>query len=244
MLGVYDLNNMKNLTDLVCNIYGSMDAQSLHIIGFSSNTLRQDVVSADKPNRMKKRDVNKYGENLKTPDMKGLYLLLDYYPKPGISFFFTFTISGKNNDEISMDSHDPMHINTARPECSVICPNETCVSGSTDGKLVSWNFRSQKTVGQFVDLSLKKSGSKGSLSSTAMQCAHGASITCLEVDSKKGIIISGSKDCMVKLWNLTSRKLMGTYAGHQSDVRLSSLLCLEIQLLIFVIKFSKNLIQI
>lgn len=206
VLGIYDLTKMNSLSNLVCNINGTMDARNLRIVGFSSRSPQTVTMAtlADKANRK---------------SAKSLFLVLNYFPKVNMSFFFTFTICGDAADEISMDSHDPLHVDTTSPECSAVGPNEVCVTGSTRGQLLRWNVRTQVVDGDFVDRSTKKR--KKEDSKEGGRFAHEGPVTCVAVDFKKGVVVSGGRDHKVKVWNLSSRELMTTFAGHQESVSFS-----------------------
>lgn len=216
VLGIYDLTKMKSLSNLICNIYGTMDARNLRIVGFSSRSSQTETMAtdADKANRSSTTNATASDIRNKKSGAKNLFLVLNYFPKVDMSFFFTFTICGDKVDEISMDSHDPLHVDTANPDCSAVGPNEVCVTGSIGGQLLCWNVRTQVIEGEFFDQSTKKQKKE----STTGRVAHDGPVTCVAVDFKKGVVVSGGRDRKVKVWNLSNRELVTTFAGHQESV--------------------------
>eukprot|EP00879_Flechtneria_rotunda_P018994 GHRR01019941.1.p1 GENE.GHRR01019941.1~~GHRR01019941.1.p1 ORF type:complete len:160 (+),score=53.29 GHRR01019941.1:62-481(+) len=48
--------------------------------------------------------------------------------------------------------------------------------------------------------------------------AHLHEITCCAVNRRGNLIATGGADCAVKLWDLKTGRLAGTYAGHTSTV--------------------------
>lgn len=207
---------MKALSNLICNIYGTMDARNLRIVGFSSRSPQTETMAtdADKANRSSTIDAIASDSKNKKSGAKNLFLVLNYFPKVDMSFFFTFMICGDKMDEISMDSHDPIHVDTANPDCSAVGPNEVCVTGSTGGQLLRWNIRTQVIEGYFFNQSTKKQKKE----STVSRVAHEGAVTCVVVDFKKGVVVSGGRDRKVNVWNLSNCELVTTLAGHQESV--------------------------
>ena len=47
---------------------------------------------------------------------------------------------------------------------------------------------------------------------------HHASVLCLQLDSKRNLLVSGSSDSTIKVWNLEGRNVMQTLTGHTESV--------------------------
>ena len=48
--------------------------------------------------------------------------------------------------------------------------------------------------------------------------SHEASVTCLQLNSKRGILVSGSADCTIKIWNIHSQQVIITLRDHTESV--------------------------
>lgn len=48
--------------------------------------------------------------------------------------------------------------------------------------------------------------------------SHEGSVLCLQLDSKRDILISGSSDSTIKVWNLETRQVVQTLRGHTESV--------------------------
>lgn len=48
--------------------------------------------------------------------------------------------------------------------------------------------------------------------------SHKGSVLCLQLDSRRGMLVSGSSDGTIKVWNLKTRQVMQTLRGHTESV--------------------------
>lgn len=225
-LAIYDLFEMTCLTSLHCNIYGNMDCTNLCFLGFTTKSAPSapdelilpgdetmaviEQVEGLNPNKLHDRQKkaerinnNKRITNSDSTENK-LYTVLDYFPSPGVSYFFTFLISGKSLDRISMDLYEPIHIDTLSPSCTMLMPSGSCVTGTPDGTLVEWDVTTQATIGFFTDCStggrVGRHGSHG-------RPAHEAGVMCVE--AKADLVASGDSAGIAKVWSINnSRQLV------------------------------------
>jgi hypothetical protein len=164
VVAIHSLVQTQTVAFMQCNIYGRMDASNLRLLGFSrkpprrpqgvaqSSSNRTFIPSATKriaagglPNASRptpSKDKDRAGARWSSSaTVDGLYVVLDYCPHPGTSYFFTFSIGGGLN-ALSMERTDPMQIDTAGPECCALLPvGGACVCGTTSGTLMQWNVR-------------------------------------------------------------------------------------------------------
>jgi len=69
-----------------------------------------------------------------------LFFLLGFFPDPGSSYFFTFSVDA--SDSLSMERNDPMRLDTRDPSCTVVLPQgAVAYCGTTAGTLIRWNIR-------------------------------------------------------------------------------------------------------
>ena len=225
MLEIYDLFDMKCVTKLHCNISGIMDSRNLRMLGFYTESVPNlSSVATSDASSLKSVEI---GDQEMRPDecrSTSYHLVLDYFPQANVSFFFLFTIGGKNMEEITMDCHQPMHINTVKPECSSILPDGNCLTGSVDGSLVLWNTRTRDVGGKFCDPLLNSSSQKdtrnGVKGGSGRKMAHQGPIMSVAVSVEKQLVVSGGKDGRIKVWSLSNRQLVASVAGCQGEVRI------------------------
>ena len=208
IVAIYDLFEMKCLASLQCNIYSSMDSTNLRLLGFTS-VLEVDDMELESINE---NDVSL--ADVAQPTSNKLYAVLDYFPSDGLSFFFTFVIHGDGMKDISMDHHEPIHLDTISPDCNIVMPNNICISGTKDGSLVVWNVASQMVITNFCDVSHDRFLRSRQTASNL----HVGPVTCLTATQDGMYIVSGGVDGKVKIWNLNNKTLVHTFSKHTERV--------------------------
>ena len=218
-MGIYDLFEMKCTSVLHCNIYGSMNTSNLSLLGFTSYTQAESAVISTIAEAQATTH-NKQMEAIATK-MQRLYGILDYYPQKGMSFFFTFVVEGGHLEKICMDHHEPIHLDTQSPRCSVVVREGCCISGCVDGSLIAWDVATQNIIAHVYDRTLAKAVREGRVTSThrlSHKPAHEGPITCLAMSRDARLLVSGGVDDKVKVWLLGDRQLMHVLAGHTDQV--------------------------
>ena len=208
IVAIYDLFEMKCLASLQCNIYSSMDSTNLRLLGFTSETESNDMELESVS------DNDMASEGVPSATNNKLYAVLDYFPSDSLSFFFTFVVHGEGMKDISMDHHEPIHLDTVSPKCNIVMPGNVCVSGMKDGSLVMWNVASQKVITNFCDDSRGRFLRSRQLASNV----HVGPVTCLAPAQDDTHIVSGGADGKVKLWNLNNKTLIHTFSKHTEQV--------------------------
>jgi len=144
-----------------------MDSSTLRVIGFSRTPPKRPLHAVRRPPsgrafipsatkriaagrlpgapRSTRKNVDLGGDTLNSSSaatvMEGLHAVVDYFPAPGVSYFFSFSIGGRF-DSLSMERNDPMHMDTAGPECCVVLPLDgACICGTTTGAVIQWSTR-------------------------------------------------------------------------------------------------------
>lgn len=161
VVSIHALEPTQTLAFMHCNIHGSMDARNLRLLGFSKKHHAKQsshrgrsaggktfIPSATKrialgglPAAPRSNVKSKPGGGGMPSSDGGLHVVLGYFPEPNVSYFFTWSIDDKLNS-LSMEHSDPMHIDTANPECCIVLLlGGGCVCGTTSGKLVKWSIR-------------------------------------------------------------------------------------------------------
>ena len=125
---------MKCISSLHCSIYGSMDCTNLRLLGFTTAPDSGDPADLESLSG----DMKGAPSATKSDVPPRQYAVLDYFPGEGTSFFFTFVIQGPDLKDISMDHHEPIHLDTLSPQCTAVLPGNLCVSGTKEGTLVLW----------------------------------------------------------------------------------------------------------
>jgi len=155
VLAVHHLTQLRTLTTLHCSVSNDVDAHNLYIIGFSSSQTARSISTSGKIPVSVRTAARKHpGGRASLPWRRttdaGLsdsrtssshwYFLLGFFPAPGTSYFFTFSVDG--SDSLAMQGNDPMHIDTQDPNCSVVLPQGAVVCcGTVAGALIRWNIR-------------------------------------------------------------------------------------------------------
>ena len=195
---------MKCITTLHCSVYGEMNSTNLKLIGFSAMSPK------DRPDTDTSSDAGD----------KHLFAVLDFFPATDTSYFFTFIVGGKTNDEISMSVNEPIHLDTVSPKCSVVIGDGCCVTGSVDGSVIIWDVLTQDVVGNLYDVST--TGIAGKRRSMSSRHAHSSAVTCLALGSDGNVMATGGEDAKVKLWDLEKRLLLHVLVGHTQKVRINA----------------------
>ena len=219
LLGIYDLFELKRVSVLHCNILGSMNTSNLSLLGFTLYTQAESAVISTIAEAQATTN-NKQMEAIATK-MQRLYAVLDYYPQPGMSFFFTFVVEGSRLEKICMDHHEPIHLDTLSPKCSMVIREGCCLTGCVDGSLIAWDVATQNIIAHVYDHSLTKAVREGRITSThcmSLKPAHEGPVTCVAMSTDARVLVSGGVDEKVKVWLLGSRQLMHVLAGHSDQV--------------------------
>ena len=209
IVAIYDLFEIKCLASLQCNIYSSMDSTNLCLLGFTSTPELRDMELES----MTDNDTSL--AELPPTNSSKLFAILDYFPGNGLSYFFTFVIHGDDLKDISMDHHEPIHLDTISPKCNVVMPNNVCVSGTKDGSLVVWNVASQTIITNFCDTTQDHYLRSRHMASNV----HVGPVTCVTSSQDGTFIVSGGADGKVKVWNLHNKTLVHTFSRHSDQVR-------------------------
>ena len=234
---------MTCINSLHCNIYGNMDSSNLRFLGFTTKThtlppdhllsLPGDATMVEieatdlPPNRLhdKQRQAEAKARQREDNDNDNkLYTVLDFYPNRGQSYFFTFVVSGKELDKISMDLYEPIQMDSLSPNCVALLSsssvNGRCVTGTVDGAIVEWDVTNQEVVGYYSDRNIgsrterRPSKRRGS----TVRLAHEGSISCLSVADNEDLMASGGLEGVVKIWSISKRKLLRAVTLHTSMV--------------------------
>ena len=210
VIGIYDLFEMKADSMLHCNIFGSMDCTNLKLVGFTMSPPPAPTEPPQTPAASNKH-----------------YVILDYFPQAGMSFFFTFVIQGAALDQISMESNEPIHMDTMSPGCCATLPNGRCLAGTTDGTLLVWDVTTQKVLGSLYDRAMLEAVRDGKLimqnPHVSGRPAHDGAITAVCVRTSGGsdtVAVSGGEMGRVKVWNLNTHQLMCSINAHKAAVSL------------------------
>jgi len=150
MLAIHHLTQLRTLTSLHCNISTDVDANNLHVVGFSSSRSKRSISTSGKNPPVLRTVARKHpGGRVSLPSRQTTdvgvsgsrwYFLLGFFPAPGTSYFFTFSVDA--SDSLLMECSEPMHIDTEHPNCTVVLPQgAVAYSGTTAGALICWNFR-------------------------------------------------------------------------------------------------------
>ncbi|CAD5125830.1 DgyrCDS14032 [Dimorphilus gyrociliatus] len=122
--------------------------------------------------------------------------------------FVIFDLSASDEDGTKVLS---LHANA---DCTAVLDNQEAVTGTKDGKLVVWSFRTGKTLRQ-VSSPLENSTLGRSAGLTESR-AHDDEVSAVVVDH--GVIVSASHDHTLKVWDLETEKLLHTLNGHTDQV--------------------------
>ena len=211
---------MTCLHSMHCNIYGNMDSSNLQFLGFSyasppapepslmlpgDATMVEIEASDIPPNRL--HDKQRQLASSRANSEGKLTTVLDYFPNPRQSFFFTFVVTGANLDKVSMDVYEPMYVDSISPECAVLFPDGgRCITGTVDGCLVEWDVTTQEILRCFYDSSIGKRQERGG--GRKARLAHEGSVSCMSVQDD--VLASGGMEGVVKVWAASSGKLTST----------------------------------
>ena len=207
---IVDLFEMKCTTTLHCSIHGSMDCTNLRFIGARTH-------SSYKPTKRPVHTSTTASDLVTNDDAEAhdaIIIVLDYFPDPVTSYFFTIRLSGASFDDINMDYSEPLHINSTSPLCTVLLPEGRCVTGQTNGALLMWDGASQRRLDNLYDRQLygemKTQGRSG-------RPAHAGSVTSLTLGNDVSVLVSGGMDGFVKLWHI-SKKILLRSVNFESPV--------------------------
>ena len=172
VVAIRHVTQLRTLATLHCSISAHADARNLHVLGLSGSRSERSVSTgsgsgknppgggknpppvlrttavrrqhpgggrASLPGRQTVTDV---GTNSATR----WYFLLGFFPAPGTSHFYTFTVdAAAASDWLSMECNEPMSIDTESHNCTVVLPQgAVAYCGTTAGALVRWNIRYQR----------------------------------------------------------------------------------------------------
>ena len=196
-----------------------MDSSSLKLLGFSKPAPK--LSAETDPAQKGSSDQESKPRSEAEGEESVLYALLDYYPSADVSYFFTFVISGMERDKISMDHHQPMHLDTQSPGCTVLLRDDAlCMTGTVDGSLVLWDVTTQKMKSSFYDREMVKAIAKGQLqcANASGKPAHSGAVTCMALSADGTMLATGGADGCVKLWDPAGRRLLASLAAHKTMV--------------------------
>ena len=201
MFTIVDLFEMKCTTTLHCSIHGSMDCSNLRFIGARTH-------SSYKPTKRPVHTSTTASGLAPASDEEphdAVIVVLDYFPDPVTSYFFTIRLSGSKLDDINMDYSEPLHINSVSPLCSVFLAEGRCVTGQTNGALLLWDGATQRRLDNYYDRQLysdmKTRGRTG-------RPAHAGSVTSLALCNDDTVLVSGGSDGWIKLWHISKKLLL------------------------------------
>ena len=216
IVAMFDLFEMKCLASLHCNIYGNMDCTNLRLLGFTTAPQSEDLdVESLHSNGRSSTEFTLNGAH-----QERQYAVLDYFPAPGMSFFFTFVIHGREMKDISMDHHEPIHLDTLSPKCTMVMPKNVCISGTMNGSLILWNAASQMIVTDFCDAPQDRSRKRRREANRVE--IHDGPVTCLAAAPDNVHVVSGGTDGKVKMWNVSNKTLVHTFTRHTKQVIISN----------------------
>ena len=216
LLTLWDLQEMRQVASLLCEIQGQMDASNLHLIGFALS------LSETKVNNYRKRSLA--GSSLASDKR---YAVLNYHPKPDRSFFFTFVIDLNATimeNMISMENADPIHLDQRNQKCSLLLPGLKCLTGTVLGRLILWDVASHKVLGNFYDTRQadklpisKKTLQKPFRAQSADKPLDESAITALCLTSSE-TVASSSADNKIKIWDFVKMQLLHELKQNNEQV--------------------------
>ncbi len=212
ILGLYDLYEMKYLNKLHCNIYGHMDWTNMRLLGVTTVT-----------------QSNNQQSGTEHPQLIRSFFLMDFFPDEDTSFFFTFEVEDKIDSKIGMDHHEPMHIDTDSPGCTVVMAEGQALTGCVDGSLIFWSMVDQKITGNLYDPTMCRLMLAGKMNNISLsgRPAHDGKVTCLKVSTDARFAVTGGVDKKVKVWTLKDNGLLHILLGHSAQVRKINHYCME-----------------
>ena len=210
VVAVYDLFEMKQVTSLNCDISGNMDSSNLKLLGFAR--VRESMKN-ETENSMDILDNE--DESSETGAPVRLCAILNYHPVEYKSYFFTFYVDGHARDQINMEQHEPLHLDSLSPSCTTLLSDGRCVTGTCDGMLVSWYVQTKDFLTYFYDRKVHKTTN---LQNVTGKAAHLSTISCVSASSDGNLLISGDTGGHIKLWDVGKRSAENTFSFHTMKV--------------------------